>query len=146
VLLTLRIDKSKCKIKFRLVELTEIINNGILSIPKTGRANQPRDNGIETGATKSILISISFPDLERADTLITSQEEILLSRLKMVDQLKNGTSINLLEPSEVDQSINPLISTTLVKEPTCNTTALAPTGGRCSSTKVNTLSISIPRK
>jgi hypothetical protein len=73
--------------------------------------------------------------------LITSQEEILLSRLKMVDQLKNGTSISLLEPSEVDQSTNPSISTTPVNPTTCNTTALAPTGGRCSSTKVNHLSI-----
>jgi hypothetical protein len=108
--------------------------------------NQRKVNGTEIGASRSIPISSSFLDLERVDTLITSQEEILSSRLKMVDQLKDGTSISLLEPSEVDQSINPLISTTPVKEPTCNTTALAPTGGRCSSTKVNTLSISIPRK
>jgi predicted SPOUT superfamily RNA methylase MTH1 len=78
-------------------------NLGISSIPKTGRVNQPRDNGIEIGASRSILISSSFPDLERVDILITSQEEILLSRLKMVDQVKDGTSISLQEPLEVDQ-------------------------------------------
>jgi hypothetical protein len=39
-----------------------------------------------------------------------------------------------------------LIFTTQVRVTTFNTTALPPTGGRCSSTKVNPLSISIPRK
>jgi hypothetical protein len=108
--------------------------------------NQLKDNGIEIGASRSILTSILFLDLERVDILITSQEEILLSRLKMVDQLKNGTSINLLEPSEADQSTNPLISTTPVKETTYNTTALVPTGGKCSSIEVDNLSISIQEK
>jgi hypothetical protein len=64
----------------------------------------------------------------------------------MVDQPRNGISINHLELSEVDQSTNQLISITLVKELTCNTTALVPTGGKCSSTRAHTLSISIPRK
>ena len=141
VVLMLKTETSTC-----LTSMEELNNNGTSSMPRTGRVNQPRDNGIETGASRSIPISISFPDLERVDILITFQEEILLSRLKMVDQAKNGTSINLQELSEVDQSTNQLIFTTLVKEITCNTTALAPTGGRCSSTKVNTLSISIPRK
>jgi hypothetical protein len=108
--------------------------------------NQPRVNGIEIGASRLTLISSSSLDLDRVDILITSQEEILLSRLKMVDHLKDGTSISLLEPLEEDQSTNPLISTTLVKEITCNTTALAPIGGRCSSTKVNHLSILEPGK
>jgi hypothetical protein len=108
--------------------------------------NQPRDNGIEIGASKSIPISILFPDLERADTLTTSLEEISSSRPKMEDQLKNGISINLQEPSEADQSINPSIFITPVKAITFNTTAPAPTGGKCSSTKVKLLSISIPRK
>jgi len=96
-----KIDKSKCKI--RLLALSKYIKLGISSIPKTGRVNQRRVNGIETGASRSILTSTLFPDLEREDISITSQEEILLSRLKMVDQAKNGTSINLQEPSEVDQ-------------------------------------------
>jgi hypothetical protein len=75
--------------------------------------------------------------LEQVDTLITSPEEILLSRPKMVDQLKNGTSINHLELLEEDQPINQLKSTTLVSPTTYNTTALTPTGGKCSSTEVD---------
>jgi len=38
------------------------INNGTSSIPKTGRENQPRVNGIEIGASRLTLTSISFPD------------------------------------------------------------------------------------
>jgi hypothetical protein len=66
-------------------------------------------------------------------------EEILCSRLKMEEQARNGTSINHLEPSDLDQLINLLISTTLVNPTTCNTTAPHQDGGKCSSTKDNTL-------
>jgi len=44
-------------------------NNGTSSIPKTGRENQPRVNGIEIGASRLTLTSTSFQLLEKADTL-----------------------------------------------------------------------------
>jgi hypothetical protein len=118
-------------------------NNGTLSIPRTGRVNQPLVNGTETGASLLTKTSILFLLWDKEDTLITSPEEILLSRLKMVDQLKNGTSINLLELSEVDQSTNLLKSTTLENPITCNTTQLHQDGGRCGSIRVDISPISI---
>jgi hypothetical protein len=128
----LKIVKLKCHNLLQEV-FQKTIKLGISSTSKTGRVNQRRENGIEIGASRSIPISISFPDLERVDTLTTSQEEISSSRPKMVDQARNGTSISLQELSEADQSTNLLISTTQVNPTTCNTTALVPTGGRCSS-------------
>jgi len=114
----------------------KFINNGISSMSRTGRVNQLLVNGIETMASLSTKTSISSPVLEEVDTL-TILVEILYSRLKMVEQARNGTSINHQELSDLDQPTNPLISTTPVNPTTCNTTAPHQDGGRCSSTRVD---------
>jgi len=108
---------------------------------KTGRVNQKLVNGIETSALRLMLTSISFQDYQSKDILIILVET-LCSRHKMVEQANYGTSISLQELLDPDQPINHSIFTTQVNPTTCNTTAPAPTGGRCSSTRVKTLSIS----
>jgi hypothetical protein len=128
----------KTEISTCLTSTEELNNNGISSMSRTGRVNQPPVNGIETGASLSTKISILFLLLDKVDILITSITETLSSRLKTVEQARNGTSINLQELSEVDQSINPSISTTPENLTTCNTTAPAPTGGRCLSIRADT--------
>jgi hypothetical protein len=87
------------------------------------------------------LTSISFPDKVSVN-ISTILVEILSSRLKMVEQARNGTSINHQELSDLDQPISHSISTTPVKETTCNTTAPHQDGGRCSSTAMDTSPIS----
>jgi hypothetical protein len=99
--------------------------------------NQLLVNGIENMALRSILISTLFLLWDKEDTLITYQE-ILSLRPKTVEQARNGTSINHLELSEVDQPINPLISTIQANPITCNTTPLHQDGGKCSSTNKDT--------
>jgi len=137
----LKTDKFKCTSKMLVPKKSTKF--GILSIPKTGRVNQPLVNGIEIGASLSTKTSISFPLLDKVDTLTTSQVETSSLRLKMVEQPRNGTSINLQELSEVDQLTNQSKSTTLENRTTCNTTAPTPTGGRCSSSRAVILSIFI---
>jgi len=112
-------------------------NNGISSITRTGRVNQPPANGIEPSDLLSIKTSLLFQHFQRVDTLTILVETSSL-RNKMVDQAKNGTSISLQELLDLDQLINHSISITPVNPTTCNTTAPAPTGGRCSSTKTDT--------
>jgi hypothetical protein len=58
--LMLRIEISTLEINNQ--EPDKTIRLGTSSIPKTGRVNQPRDNGIEIGASRSILTSTSFLD------------------------------------------------------------------------------------
>jgi hypothetical protein len=60
----------------------------------------------------------------------------------MVEQARNGISINQLELSEVDQPTNPLKSTTLVNPITCNTIQPTQDGGKSGSTTVATLPMS----
>jgi hypothetical protein len=112
-------------------------NSLISSIPRTGKVNQLRDNGIKSMALRSILTSILFLlwDMEDTSTIF---QEILSLRPKMVDQPRNGISISLQELLEVDQSTNLLISTTPEKETTCNTTPLHQDGGKCSSSTTDT--------
>jgi hypothetical protein len=68
----LKTDKSKCTNNFQEPKTTKV---GISSMSKTGRVNQPRENGTEIGASRLIQTSTSFPDLERVDMSTTSQEE-----------------------------------------------------------------------
>jgi hypothetical protein len=100
---------------------------------KTGRVNQQLVNGIKTMDSRSTLTSILFLLWDMEDTSTIYHQEILSLRLKMVERARNGTSINLPEPSDLERRINPLISSALVKETTCNTTLPHQDGGKCSS-------------
>jgi hypothetical protein len=60
----------------------------------------------------------------------------------MVDQARNGISINHQEQLEEDQLTNPLMSTTLVNPTTCNTHLPTQDGGKSSSTTVAILPMS----
>jgi hypothetical protein len=134
--LMLKTETSTCQ-----TSMEELNNNGILSTPKTGRVNQPPVNGTEIGASLLTKTSISFLLWVKEDTLTTFQET-LLSRLRTVEQARNGTSINHQELSDLDQPTNLSISTTQVKETICNTTLPHQDGGRCSSINLVTSPIS----
>jgi len=130
-LLMLKTEISTCTNS--MVKLT---NNGISSMPRTGRENQPLVNGIENTVSLSTKTSISSPLSEEEDILIILVE-ISFLRLRMVEQARNGTSINHQELSDPDQLTNHSTSTTLVNPITCNTTALHQDGGRCSSIRAD---------
>jgi hypothetical protein len=108
---------------------------------RTGKVNQLRDNGIKSMDLRSILTSILFLlwDMEDISTIL---QKISSLRLKMVERASYGTSINHLEPSDLEKRTNPLISTTPEKETTCNTTPLHQDGGKCSSSTTDTSPIS----
>jgi hypothetical protein len=112
-------------------------NSSILSTRKTGRVNQLPVNGIRTMVLRSTLTSILFQLWDKEDTLITFQETSS-SRHKMVERVNYGTSINHLELLDLERRTNQLISTTLVKETTCNTTQPHQDGGKCSSITMDT--------
>jgi len=135
------VSMPKTEISTWMHSTEEEANNGISSTPRTGRVNQPPVNGIENMVLLSTKTSISFPYWEKADTL-TILEEISWSSSKMVDQARNGTSINHQELSDPDQPTNHSISTTQEKETICNTTLPHQDGGKCSSTSMVTSPIS----
>jgi hypothetical protein len=83
--------------------------------------------------------------LVKANTLITPQE-IFSSRLKMVEQAKNGTSIKLQEPSEVDQPTSLSKSNPQATPTNSNTTAPTQNGGNSSSTEVDISPMSRTRR
>jgi hypothetical protein len=64
----------------------------------------------------------------------------------MVEQARNGISINNQELLEEDQLTNLLIFTTLVNPTTCNTHQLAQDGGKSGSTTVATLLTSVTER
>ena len=135
-LLMLKTEISTC-----LTSTEELNNNGTSSTPRTGRVNQLPVNGTETGASLSTKTSTLFPLWDKEDTSTMSQEETSVSRLKMAELPRNGTSISHQELSEADQPTNPLKFTTLVNPITCNTTQPHQDGGKCSSTRADTSEI-----
>jgi hypothetical protein len=108
-------------------------NNGMLSTRKTGRKIQLKETTGHSLVSTLKKTSTLLPTEEKRDTL-TTLVEISFLRLKMEEQAKNGTSTEPQEPSNLEKRTNLLISRTLERVMSSNTTQLTQEGGRSGDT------------
>jgi hypothetical protein len=88
-----------------------------------------------------ILISILFLFWDKEDILTTLEIHISISRPRTVERARDGTSINLLELSDLEKRINPSLFN--LPETLTFFCTQAPTqdGGKCSSSRAAILPI-----
>jgi len=107
-------------------------SNGISSMFQTGLENQAKESSTQTSVSMLKEISTLSLDYQREDTLISSEETWSL-RLRTEEDLSSTTSINRLEQSNVDKTTGRSTSKAQEDQPTCNSGAPTPCGGRSSS-------------
>jgi hypothetical protein len=108
-------------------------NNGMLYTLTNGRESQRRANSIKSTVSMLTEHSTLSHKWDPEDISISS-EETLSSRLEMVEEPKNGTSINNLEPSDQETTTTLGIFKTQEEPITCKSGAPTQDGGKSSST------------
>jgi len=113
--------------------IEEPTNNGTLSIQRTGKENQAKENSTKTSVSMLKEISILSLAYQRED-MLTSSEETWSSRHRMVEDLNSTTSINNPGPSDADNTTGHSTSKVPEEATTCNSGALTLDGGKSSNT------------